>query len=359
VTIQVADSSEKTASKRFSFIVVEDGKLAIMTETLPDAQVGQFYTARVRGCGGTKPYAWTTENLPNWLTLDSSSGILSGTPSEPAIHDLMVRLRDNEDATDSKLLRLSIYPHDGLLIETGILPAAIYEQDYTAQLEALGGIAPYFFALRRGISLPSGLALSGTGVLSGRPNQKGVYDFAVDAMDGNSLQGSAIYTVVVVGEDAMNPGGNEFTVKEYENGKQIRLSFYLPKDFNEASILSIEALTSPDVYIVRSDSVVTKATNGVYRAELTLYAAEQVLNGGMSWETLMNTLSFEGFVVLFPNASGEAIRFEKALPVREMKKEDEAADGNDGGGGGCNALGFGLSVFLPLALWLWSGKKTV
>jgi hypothetical protein len=176
-------------------------------------------------------------------------------------------------------------------------------------------------------------------------------------MDGNSLQGSAIYTVVVVGKDALNPGGDDFTVKEYEGGKQIRLKFYLPKDFNEASILSIEALTSPDVYIVRPGSSVMKAENGAYKVELTLYATEQALNGGMSWEALMNTLALEGFVVRFQNASGEAIRFGKALPVREMKKENEGADGN--GDGGCNALGFGLSVFLPLALWFWSGKKTV
>jgi hypothetical protein len=61
VTIQVSDSEEKTASKRFSFLVVEDEKLAIMTDSLPDAQVGTFYTARVRSGGGTKPHTWTLE----------------------------------------------------------------------------------------------------------------------------------------------------------------------------------------------------------------------------------------------------------------------------------------------------------
>jgi hypothetical protein len=39
VTIQVSDSVGKTASKRFTFIVVEDEALVIATDTLPDAQL--------------------------------------------------------------------------------------------------------------------------------------------------------------------------------------------------------------------------------------------------------------------------------------------------------------------------------
>ena len=99
VTIQVFDSSdseEKNVSKRFTFLVVEDEKLAIMTDTLPDAQVGLFWAARVRGSGGTKPYTWALENLPAWLSFDPDSGILSGTPVEAAIYDLTVRVKDGE-----------------------------------------------------------------------------------------------------------------------------------------------------------------------------------------------------------------------------------------------------------------------
>jgi hypothetical protein len=356
VTIEVTDSDGKTASKRFSFIVVENEELAIMTETLPEAQAGQSYMARVRGCGGTKPYAWEIENLPDWLSFDPASGILSGTPVESGIYDLMVRVRDNEKATDAKLLRLSVYPHDGLLIATRVLPAAVYEQDYSAQLEASGGIPPYFFTLRRGFSLPPGLTLDNTGALSGRPNQKGVYSFAIDAVDGNNLQGSILYTMVVLDGDVLNPDAQNFTVKESEEEKQIQMSFYLPKDFNDAEVVAVDALVSPDTYIAGSGSSVTRGGNGEYRVELTLYASEQALNNsGVNWRTLTDSLSVESLVVRFRDASGEAIRFGKALPLEEMKHEARDDENRDDGGG-CSS-GWGAPLAFPLLAALMEKRK--
>jgi hypothetical protein len=348
VTIQVSDFSEKTASKRFSFIVVEDEALAIATDTLPDAQVGLFWTARVRGCGGTKPYAWTLEGLPGWISFDPTSGILSGTPVEPAIHDLTVRIKDGEGTSDSKLLRLSVYPHDGLTLSTRVLPAPIHGQGYSVQLEASGGIPPYIFAPRRGASLPPGPILSGGGEISGTPTQKGIYSFVIDVLDGNGLQGSAAYTTVVLDEASLNLGAGDFTVREDEKSRQIFLNFTLPKDFSDADVLAVEPLVSPDATLAGSASTVKKESNGVYRVDLTLQVAEQALRtGGKSWKALVNVLVFEGFIVRFKDASGEAMRFGKALPVKDMKKEEEKGGGSTGGG--CNAMGLSLAAFLPLA----------
>jgi hypothetical protein len=42
------------------------------------------------------------------MSLDTDSGILSGTPPEPGIFDLMARVRDGEGTLDSKLLLLNL-----------------------------------------------------------------------------------------------------------------------------------------------------------------------------------------------------------------------------------------------------------
>jgi hypothetical protein len=300
-----------------------------------------FYTARVRSGGGTKPYTWTLDNLPSWLTFDRDSGILSGTPGDAAIHDLTARVKDGEGNTDSKLFRLSVYPHDGLSVTTRVLPAAIYGKSYSTRLAVSGGIPPYVFALRRGSSLPPGLQLNTVGTLSGTPTQKGTYSFVIDAVDGNNLQGSGSYTMVVLGAEALTPSHDDFTVKEYEAEKRIRLEFSLSKDFDRADILSVEALTSPDSYIEDSNSTVTKEQNE-YRVKLTFHVAEHALNG--DWSTLLENLTLEGMTVKFQDASGEEIRFEKALLLKDMKRKEEPVDntGNEGskgsgGGGGCNA----------------------
>jgi hypothetical protein len=357
VTIEVTDSDGKTASKKFSFIVVEDEELVIMTDALPDAQAGQPYTTKVRGSGGTKPYTWEIENLPDWLLFDAASGILSGTPAESGIHELLIRIHDGENATDTKLLRLSVWPHDGLLIATRVLPAAVYGEDYSAQLEASGGIPPYFFTPRRGFSLPPGLVLDNAGALSGRPSQKGVHNFVIDAMDGNNLQGSILYTMVVLDGNALNLDAGNFTVSENEEEKRIQMSFYLPKDFNDAEVVAIDALVSPDTPIAGSGSAVTKETNGDYKVELTLYASEQALNNsGVTWRTLTDSFSVEGLVVLFRDASGESIRFGKALPLEEIKHEAGDDESWDDGGGGCSA-GWGAPLAFPLLVALMKKRK--
>ena len=59
--------------------------LQITTTSLPDATVGQPYSAQLAATGGTTPYKWkiSSGTLPAGLTL-STSGLISGTPSSTA-----------------------------------------------------------------------------------------------------------------------------------------------------------------------------------------------------------------------------------------------------------------------------------
>jgi hypothetical protein len=168
----------------------------------------------------------------------------------------------------------------------------------------------------------------------------------IESVVGNSLQGSAPYKMVVLDKSALNPDVENFTVKGDEDRKQIHLSFYLPVDFNDAGVVTINGLASPDAYISGSSSLVTRGESGEHKVELTLYVSERVLdNGGSNWKTLVKELAFEGFIVNFRDGSGEEVRFAKALPLEEMKRETESVDSDDSGGGGCNT---GWNVFLSI-----------
>jgi len=68
----------------------------------------------------------------------------------------------------------SVYP---IQITTSYLPDATNGQPYSAQLTAIGGVAPYTWSILSG-SLPPGLTLSQSGLISGTPTASGEY-FAV------------------------------------------------------------------------------------------------------------------------------------------------------------------------------------
>jgi len=57
--------------------------LAITTTSLSNGKVGTSYSQTLVATGGTTPYTWTLTSgtLPNGLTLNASSGQITGTPT--------------------------------------------------------------------------------------------------------------------------------------------------------------------------------------------------------------------------------------------------------------------------------------
>src|SRR5690349_11261256 len=68
-------------------------------------------------------------------------------------------------------------------VTTGSLPDATMLAAYRATLSAFGGTQPYTWSLASGSSLPPGLSLAPTGVISGTPTQMGGYSFVVNVSD--------------------------------------------------------------------------------------------------------------------------------------------------------------------------------
>lgn len=72
---------------------------------------------------------------------------------------------------------------EGVRVSTD-LPAAQVGSPYSQQLQASGGREPYTWSVDVNSTLPSGLSLSSTGLLSGTPAAAGPTDFVVDVSDG-------------------------------------------------------------------------------------------------------------------------------------------------------------------------------
>ncbi|HEY6402204.1 MAG TPA: putative Ig domain-containing protein, partial [Blastocatellia bacterium] len=76
------------------------------------------------------------------------------------------------------------------------LPEAVVGDPYDQTFTANGGASPYEFSLSSG-SLPPGLELLKSGLLSGYPLIAGAYNFTITATDSNHCPGSINYTLIV------------------------------------------------------------------------------------------------------------------------------------------------------------------
>jgi hypothetical protein len=70
---------------------------------------------------------------------------------------------------------------------TAFMPAASVNYAYSQQIEVQGGTAPYTYTVASG-SVPAGMSLSSTGVLSGQATTIGVFSFSVQVVDSTAAQ---------------------------------------------------------------------------------------------------------------------------------------------------------------------------
>ncbi|HYP29901.1 MAG TPA: putative Ig domain-containing protein [Blastocatellia bacterium] len=191
--VRVTDSDNNRATKALSITVRPAAPLTITTLQLPRASVGTPYSQTLGASGGQTPYTWSVQSgaLPEGLVLNQS-GTISGIPDRAGSSSFVLRLTDAANATQTATLSMIVNPGSvQLAIETESLPDGVVGQDYSQALEAVGGTAPYAWEIVSG-TLPSGISISESGVISGRPAAPGEAIFEVQARDqsGQSVRAS-------------------------------------------------------------------------------------------------------------------------------------------------------------------------
>ncbi|MEU9130812.1 putative Ig domain-containing protein [Kitasatospora sp. NPDC048540] len=178
-----------------SVMVTVVGPVSVSTTDLPQAALGKPYTHTLAGAGGTAPYTWTisTGALPPGLSLAPGTGVISGTPTAAGTASLTVHLADAGPPSQSATRAVKLTVLSTLAVDSSSLPSATTGTAYTQTLAAVGGTAPYKWALAPGQgTLPSGLSLDATtGAISGAPTQAGSSDLTVEVTDSASPNQSA------------------------------------------------------------------------------------------------------------------------------------------------------------------------
>lgn len=181
-----ATNSAGTSAPATVTVTVGSPTISIAPASLPAGTAGIAYsTTSLAASGGNAPYAFSLASgaLPSGLTL-ASNGTLSGTPTSSGNFSFTARATDAFSYTGTRSYTLTIVA-GSMAITPATLPAPIYSSSYSQQLTVSGGVAPYTFSINGG-SLPTGIALSSTGTLTGSPSSPGTYTFSVTAVDSSS-----------------------------------------------------------------------------------------------------------------------------------------------------------------------------
>jgi hypothetical protein len=194
-TATVTDAAGATASQAYTSVLINPPPT--IATTLGDWTVNRAVpsTSLLTTVGTGTPsfsYAVTAGGFPTGVTM-SPAGLVSGTPTVTGPFSATVTVTDAAGATGSTVYAITINPPP--TIATTTLPDWTVNQAYSKTLltNVATGTAPFAWAVTAGAP-PTGLTLSGGGVLSGTPSATGPFTFTVTVTDNAGATASQIYT---------------------------------------------------------------------------------------------------------------------------------------------------------------------
>ena len=212
-TAAVTDGAAATASQVVSIRVTSgiafSGAFAL-------GEVGIAYSSGLSAAGGTGPYTWTlpSGSLPGGLgPIDSSTGIVAGTPTTPGTFNFTVRATDS--LGNPQDFPTSITIAAALDISTSNYPDGFIGVFYNAGPTVIGGVAPISYSISSG-AIPAGTNFSpSTGFVTGVPTTAATYTFDITGTD--SLGGADTFSASV-DITAGGGGGGSGTVTDFTAG---------------------------------------------------------------------------------------------------------------------------------------------
>jgi hypothetical protein len=200
----------------------ESAPLSMTINALPVITTGSLpawtvniagYSEQLTWTDGTAPFIWSWAPDPNFgtitppgLSINSTTGLISGTPTVSSAYNLAITITDAALQTNTIFVQLNIYITPELVSS---LPDSTETVNYNQATYYQGGTLPCTFTVDSGGTLPPGTSLnSATGVISGSLNGytvPGTADFTITVVDACGATVSQPYSVTIYDVPVISP----------------------------------------------------------------------------------------------------------------------------------------------------------
>ena len=185
VQASYTSGSTFTANQALSIVVTLSATLALPNPSPVSGILGQALSMQFSATGGTQPYNYRLQSgtIPVGLSLNSTSGTLSGTPTQIGTSTFVVQVTDANNLTATATGTITILTK--LTMVNPPTATASLNQNVSVQFTASGGTPTYTYSLQTGVLPPGTVLNQQTGQISGVATQVGVYTFTVLVNDSS------------------------------------------------------------------------------------------------------------------------------------------------------------------------------